>query len=181
LDNSSRNIGLAFADESRSLAPVLRGRRPQLIQRGRAFEVTQDESRQTPNRERGSGAPTLPTDRLGDLISVEQDRCTVDSGPLIGGVLIEVIIWEWDKTKTNAVLLSGSGVIRKPGSTLAFQITEGKMASSITDGKVTGATSSGRGNDGVATGGAASLSGKSYTWSTKSTGKLQFVLGVEME
>jgi hypothetical protein len=132
-------------------------------------------------QEMGSGAPTPPADRLGDLISVEQDRCTVDSGPLIGGVLVEVIIWEWDKTRTNAVLLSGSGVIRKPGSTLAFQITEGKMASIITDGKVTGATSSGRGNDGVATGGAASLAGKSYTWSTKSTGKLQFVLDVEME
>ncbi len=132
-------------------------------------------------QEMGNGAPTPPADRLGDLISVEQDRCTVDSGPLIGGVLIEVIIWEWDETKTNAILLSGSGVIRKPGSTLEFQITEGKMASMITDGKVTGATSSGRGNDGVATGGAASLTGKSYTWSTKSTGKLQFMLNVEMK
>jgi hypothetical protein len=84
-------------------------------------------------------------DREGDLISVEQDRCRIASGPLIGGVLVEAIIWEWDKTKTNAVLLSGSGVIRKPGSTVAFQITEGKLAVTITDGKVTGATSSGRG------------------------------------
>jgi len=57
----------------------------------------------------------------------------------------------------------------------------GKMASTITDGKVIGATSSARGNDGIATGGAASLAGKSYTWSTKSTGTLQFVLEVEME
>ena len=95
--------------------------------------------------------------------------------------MVEAIIWEWDKTKTNAVLLAGSGVIRKPGSTVAFQITEGKLAVTITDGKVTGATSSGRGNDGEATGGAASLAGKLYIWSTKSTGKLQFVLDVKVE
>ena len=132
-------------------------------------------------QEIGSGAPAPRGDREGDLISVEQDRCHVDSGPLIGSVLVEAIIWEWNKTKTNAVLLSGSGVIRKPGSTVAFQITEGKLAVTITDGKVTGATSSGRGNDGVATGGAASLAGKSYTWSAKSTGRLQFVLDVAIE
>ena len=129
----------------------------------------------------GSGAPQRPEDRLGDLISVEQDRCSVVSGPLIGGLLIEEIIWEWEKTKTNAVLLSGSGVIRKPGSTVAFQITQGTMAMAVADGKVTGATSSGRGVDGMATGGAASFAGKTYTWSTKSTGKMQFALDVKME
>lgn len=129
----------------------------------------------------GSGAPPPRGDREGDLISVEQDRCRVDSGPLIGGVLIEAIIWEWNKTKTNATLLSGSGVIRKPGSMVAFQITDGKLAVTITDGKVTGATSSGRGNDGIATGDAAALAGKSFTWSTKSTGTLRFTLEVEME
>lgn len=154
-------------------AIALSGISPAALAQGSTFTSTCQEI--------ASGAPEPRGDREGDLISVEQDRCRVDSGPLTGGVLVEAIIWEWDKTKTNAVLLSGSGVIRKPGSTVAFQITEGKLTVTITDGKVTGATSSGRGNDGVATGGAASLAGKSYTWSTKSTGKLQFVLDVELE
>ena len=143
--------------------------------------LAQENAFTTTCQEMGSGAPQPPENRLGDLISVEQDRCSVDSGPLIGGVLIEEIIWEWNTTKTNAVLLSGSGVIRKPGSTVAFQITQGTMAMTMTDGKVTGATSSGQGVDGIATGAAASFAGKPYTWSTKSTGKLQFVLDVTMQ
>ena len=34
------------------------------------------------------------------------------------------IIWEWDKT--NGVLVSGNGVIRKPGSTVVFRSSRGK-------------------------------------------------------
>ena len=57
-----------------------------------------------------------------------------------GGVSTGTIIWEWDGT--NAVLLSESGVIRKPGSTLAYRGTEGKLALTMADGKVTGFTAS---------------------------------------
>jgi len=108
-------------------------------------------------------------------------RCRVDQVRWSEASWSKRLFGEWDKTTTNAVPLSGSGVIRKPGSTVAFQNTEMKLAVTITDGKVTGATSSGRGNDGVATGGATSPAGKLCTWSTKSTGKLQFVLDVEFE
>ena len=56
--------------------------------------LAQENAFTTTCQEMGSGAPQPPENRLGDLISVEQDRCSVDSGPLIGGVLIEEIIWE---------------------------------------------------------------------------------------
>ena len=125
--------------------------------------LSQDNSFTSTCQEMASGAPQPPENRLGDLISVEQDRCIVDSGPLIGGVLIEEEIWEWNATKTNAVLLSGSGVVRKPGSTVAFQITQGTLAMTMTDARVTGSTGSGLGVDGIATDAAASFAGKPYT------------------
>ena len=75
-----------------------------------------------------------------------------------GGVSTGKIIWEWDGT--NAVLLSDSGVIRKPGSTLVYFGTEGKLALTMADGKVTGATAALKGQQQLATGSAASLAGK---------------------
>ncbi len=73
-----------------------------------------------------SGPPEPLGDRKGHGITVGQYSCRVDSGPMSGGVSTGTIIWEWDGT--NAVELSESGVIRKPGSTLVYRGTEGKLA-----------------------------------------------------
>ncbi len=120
----------------------------------------------------GSSAPEPLGDREGHSISVGQFSCRVDSGPMSGGVYTGSAIWEWDKT--NGVLVSGSGVVRKPGATEVEVYTEGKNALTMADGKVTGFTASGRGSYPVAIGGAASLAGKSFTWTVKSTGRGQF-------
>ncbi len=120
----------------------------------------------------GSGPPEPLGDREGHSISVPQFSCRVDSGPMSGGVLTGAAIWEWDKT--NGVLVSGSGVARKPGATEVEVYTEGKIALTMADGKVTGFTASGRGSYPVAIGGAASLAGKSFTFTAKSTGSDQF-------
>jgi hypothetical protein len=122
----------------------------------------------------GAPSPEPLGDREGHSISSEVDSCHVDSGPLSGGVLSGTAIWEWNGT--NAVMLSGSGVIRKPGATAVYQNIEGKLALTITDGKVTGSTASGRGAILMATGSAASLAGKSYTWTAKSTSPVQFTI-----
>jgi hypothetical protein len=56
------------------------------------------------------------------------------------------------------------------------QESDAKIALTITDGKVTGWTSSGKGTWLVASGSAASLAGKSTTWTAKPTGPGQFTL-----
>ncbi len=88
-------------------------------------------------------------------------------------------IIEWDKG--NGVLLTGAGVIRKPGATLAHQHSEGKVTLTMTDGKVTGFTTSGRGRQTMATGSAAELNGKTYTYTGKSVGPGQSVIDVKYD
>ena len=120
----------------------------------------------------GISPPEPLGDREGHSISVGQFSCRIDSGPMSGGVGTGTVTWEWDKT--NAVLLSGSAVLRKPGATEVEVYTGGKIALTMADGKVTGFTASGRGSYPMAIGGAASLAGKSFTWTAKSTGPGQF-------
>jgi hypothetical protein len=107
-------------------------------------------------------------DRDGHAISVAETSCRIDSGPMSGGVVTAQDIWEWDKT--DAVLLSASGVIRKPGATVVFRDNEGKLSPTISDGKVTGWTAAARGSFPLATGDAAALSGRSYTLTARPTG-----------
>jgi hypothetical protein len=54
------------------------------------------------------------------------------------------------------------------------QGTEGKVALTITDGKVTGFTGSGKVHWVVATGSAAPLAGKTFSYTVKSTGAGQW-------
>jgi hypothetical protein len=116
----------------------------------------------------GGGAPEPLGDREGHSISVGQVSCRVDDGLMSGGVLSGTDIWEWDSP--NAVMLSNSGVIRKPGTTVVYVETAGKLALTMADGKVTGWTASGRATYAMATGSAASLAGKSFTYTAKPTG-----------
>ena len=127
----------------------------------------------------GVGGPEQLGDREGHAISAGNYSCRADSGPLAGGVLTGTGIWEWDKS--SAKMISNGGVVRKPGSSAGYQITEGKLALTITDGKVTGATGEGAGIYSVAVGDAASLNGKSFSWTTKSTGPLMFQIDVKIK
>jgi hypothetical protein len=116
----------------------------------------------------GGRAPEPLGDREGHAILVTEGNCRVESGALSGGVLTDISIWEFDGTK--AVRLTESGIIRKPGATVVINGTGRNFALTITDGKVTGWTASGRDNYLMATGSAASLAGKSFTWTAKPTG-----------
>ena len=66
--------------------------------------------------------------------------------------------------------LSGYGVARMPGSTFAYQNTDGSLEVTMTDGKPSGWTASGHGIVTLATGNLASLNGKKYEWTGKGTG-----------
>ena len=124
----------------------------------------------------GYNPPEALGDREGHSISVGEITCRVEGGPGDGGVLTGTTIYEWDKA--NGVLLSGIGVTRKPGATTAYQHTEGKISLVVSNGKVVGSTGSGRGRYTMATGTAASMAGKTYSYTFKTTGPGQFVVDV---
>jgi hypothetical protein len=110
----------------------------------------------------GSGAPEPLGDREGHSITVLTASCRNVGGVLDGSLTTAHEIWEWDGT--NAKMLLEIGVIRKPGTIATFELTEGKLALTMTDGKVTGFAASGKGRWPTATGAAASLAGKSWTF-----------------
>jgi hypothetical protein len=95
------------------------------------------------------------------------------------GILTGTYIWEWDGP--NATLVSEHGVIRKPGATLVYVESHGKLALTMADGKVTGWTASARGTNVLATGSAASIAGKSYTTTAKPSGPGQFTFEAKTE
>jgi hypothetical protein len=127
----------------------------------------------------GSSPPEPLGDREGHSISSSMVSCRAEGGPLIGGVLTGTTTYEWEKGA--GVLLAGSGIIRKPGATTAYRIIEGKIALIMTDGKVTGSTGSGKGVYTMATGTAATLAGKTFTYSTRPTAPGQFAIDVKVE
>jgi hypothetical protein len=127
----------------------------------------------------GAGAPEALGDRDHHLISTDQISCRVDTGPMSGGVLTGMTIWEWNGP--NAVLVSGNGIIRKGDATVVYVQTEGKVAVTYVEGKMTGFTASGKGRIAVATGGAASQAGKVTTWTVAPTGPRQMTVEEQIE
>ncbi|MEJ8856663.1 hypothetical protein WKW79_18960 [Variovorax robiniae] len=127
----------------------------------------------------GSSPPEPLGDREGHSISSGEISCRAEGGPLVGGVLTGTNVYEWEKGA--GVLLAGSGIIRKPGATTAYRVNEGKIALIVTDGKVTGTTGSGKGVYTLASGSAATLAGKSFTYATRPTAPGQFAIDVKVD
>ena len=118
-------------------------------------------------------------DREGHSILVSQGSCRIDGGPLSGGVSTDMSVCEWDGAK--AVRLSVTGVIRKPGATVVYGGASANLTLAITDGKVRGWAASGQDKYLLATGSAAPLTGRSFTWTAKPTGAGQFAVEVKDE
>jgi hypothetical protein len=114
-----------------------------------------------------NGAPEPLGDREGHGISVTTETCRVEGGAMDSGIVTGQGIWEWDGT--NAKMVSVSGVVRKPGAMVAYQLTDGALTLTMADGKVTGFTATASGRWPIATGSAASMAGKTFTVSAKST------------
>jgi hypothetical protein len=121
--------------------------------------------------------PSQPLgDQKGHAVSVSEYTCRVEGGPLDGGLVTGSSIWEWHKS--TAVLLSGMGVTRKPGTTVAWTQLSGKMALIMSEGKVTGFQGSGQARYTLATGAAADRNGEPYSFTFKSVGPGQYVVDV---
>jgi hypothetical protein len=88
-------------------------------------------------------------------------------------------VYEWDKT--NAVGITGNGVGRKAGAALVYQLGDFKNALTMADGKITGFLATGQGTYKMATGSAASLAGKTFSYTARPTGSGQFVIDVKVD
>ncbi len=118
-------------------------------------------------------------DREGHSITVGQYSCKNSGGVEEGSIQTGMVIWEWDKT--NAMMLSGNGIARKPGAFLVYQNSEAKASLTIVDGKVTGITGTAKGVYKAASGSMASLAGKSFSSTFRSIGAGQFVIETTVE
>ena len=88
-------------------------------------------------------------------------------------------IYEWDKT--NATGLSGNGVARKAGAMFVYQLGEFKATRTMADGKVTGFVATGQGTYKMATGSAAFLAAKTFTYTARNSGSNQFEIDTKVE
>jgi len=127
----------------------------------------------------GTGPQEPLGDRDGHSVSVYSYSCRVEGGPLDGGVVTGSAIYEWDKTK--AVGLTGNGVVRRPGAMAVFQLSDFTNALTVVDGKVTGFLAAGHGTYKLATGAAAPLGGRTYTYTGRPNGPGQFTVDIKLD
>ncbi|MDM0002831.1 hypothetical protein QTI24_29865 [Variovorax sp. J22P240] len=113
-------------------------------------------------------------DRDGHTYSVSSYSCQNQGGDFDGAILTGSTIWESEKG--SSVALAGSGVIRRPGMSAVFVLTDGKSSLTMADGKVTGFSGTAKGVYKVAAGAAASLAGKTFSSTFRSTAGGQFVI-----
>lgn len=116
-------------------------------------------------------------DREGHALSTSQISCRIEGGPMDGAMLAGTTVWEWQGS--SAVGLYGNGVSRKPGAAMVYVNSDMKLAPVMDGGRMVGTTASGRGRYVMATGSAAGLLGKTYSFTTKPTGYGEFVIEVK--
>jgi hypothetical protein len=107
----------------------------------------------------GMSAPEPIGDQEGHALLTGTFSCRLTAGPMAGGRLTGTIAWEMNNCE--GTLISGTGVIRKPGSLVVYKDTEGALKLTMDDkGQVTGFTVSGAATWVFASGDAAPLKGE---------------------
>jgi len=91
-----------------------------------------------------------------------------------GGTMTAMGVYEWSGNEGK--LLVANGVMRKPGSVVVYDTTEGSGSLVIVDGRPVGARTAGKGVYRLATGAAAELNGKTFSYSTRPVGNGQFII-----
>ena len=118
-------------------------------------------------------------DREGHGIQVSEAACVSEEGPVAGAVTTQNSLWEFDKLVGR--MLSSHGFTRKPGVYLAYVNLTGALTLQVADGQVTGWTAEGKGAFPVATGSAAWLAGKTYSWTARPTGPRTFIVDTVLD
>ncbi len=113
-------------------------------------------------------------DREGHGLQVSAATCAVTGGVLDGTVETHHAIYEHDKGAASQH--AADSVFRKPGARAVARMTSGTLEIVMKDGKPAGWTASGKGVWAMATGTAAPLAGKTFTYAARSTGPLSYVL-----
>ena len=75
----------------------------------------------------GTSAPEPIGDAEGHALLTDTFSCRLTAGPMEGGLLTGTIAWDMNKGK--GTLISGTGVIRKPGSLVVYKDTGGHATS----------------------------------------------------
>jgi hypothetical protein len=120
-----------------------------------------------------------PLGQEGRSFGVFDYVCLATSGPANGGLDTGRTVVVFDKS--GGTLVTGTGVIRKPDAMAVYLMTDEKMEFVVSDGKVIGITATGHGRYVMAVGSAASLSGKSFTITQKTTAPHQFSIEEKVE
>jgi hypothetical protein len=127
----------------------------------------------------GTSPPESLGDREGHSISVVQQSCRVEGGPMEGAIMTGSVVYEWDKAQ--GIGLSGHAVMRKAGATVVLQLGEFKNALTMTDGKATGFLGTGQGSYKLVTGSATVLAGKTFTYVGKPSGPGQYTVEIKVD
>ncbi len=119
-------------------------------------------------RSTGGFTPEQLGDRENHNLLISQASCEQTAGPAAGAFEDDTAMSEWDGPRAKE--LTGFGVSRKPGATLAFRDLDGQVELTMADGKPTGWTATGHSVVTMATGPWSSLKGRTSSWTSKSTG-----------
>ena len=118
-------------------------------------------------------------DHEGHLIQNGNYSCKAQGGNLDGLVTTGSALWEQDAGVAKSVLNTGVG--RKAGGMMAYSTTEGKRSFVMKDGKIAGWIATGRSVTVGATGTLAAYAGKTFSWTSHSTGMYEFVIAATFD
>lgn len=118
-------------------------------------------------------------DRDGHTVNVARGVCTMEGDVFDGAVVTQHTVWEGDKG--TSMMVSGDGVARKPGGIVVYRLSSGTLTLTLQDGKPVGWTASGKGTYPVASGNMATVAGKSFSWTARSTGARSYVIESKVE
>jgi hypothetical protein len=115
----------------------------------------------------------------GHTLTVGAATCVIEGGPLHGAVSTQGAMWE--TVKGEATLLSGDGVVRKPGTTAVYRLTGGRMTLLTKEGRPAGWTARGSGVFTLGVGEGTVLKGRPYSWTANATGPGKYAVEVTVD
>jgi hypothetical protein len=118
-------------------------------------------------------------DRLGHAVQLVSATCTGATGAREGHVTTIQALWEQDLAGSK--LVTGDAIVRERGAVMAYHLTEGVQYPVMKDGRAAGWTATGRGIYTIASGIAASLLHRTFSWIARSTSAQGWLLELRLD